>query len=238
MLNAILKGSATLCLLMLAVTLYFVPFWVGAWTAHVDSASAAVNMAARFTITTEADIKKNLAVNLNAITGEQGHLSVLNNTLYQTGASVSRAAQEVEGDAAALVFGVRSYRTGEYRRGLLDVAESVAETSHKLGDTSLAIANLSEGIRIGYFECPGLGCSQSRFLAITGEGMRLMDASRRTMEIIRREAPEFTRNVNGITSDFHALTSNAVKKHWYDRVGTVGAVAKGGFVACKILFGC
>src|SRR3990167_8899548 len=237
MLNGILTGSATLCLLTLALVLLQFQHVLRGIQSQADQIASDANSVAIFTIQTEGAIRKNLAVNLNAITGETGHLAEFNSAIYQTGYALQSRVGSIERDIAAAVFGAQSMRYGE-RAGLLDVMTSTQATVDRIGDTALTVGNLSEGIRTGYFECPGLGWSQSRFLAITGEGMRLMEASRRTMETVSREAPEFTRNINGITSDFHALTSNAVKKHWYDRVGTVGAVAKGGFVACKILFGC
>lgn len=209
----------------------------------IDQLGAEGNMVAVSTIKQTAgagravsDVSRGVTDSLDQLTGPTGHLAVTNHLLalairgsdekygiLETTDNISRAT-------TAALFGYRG------RRGLLAVTEATANLEDHL---TQGVDQVNDAIPL-YLDCTSNpDCVFNRYVGTAR-------AIERTAIAIEKTAPEFTASLNQFTaSSAHSakiiddyLTEISRPKRWWEKAGTVGAVGKAGFIACRVLLNC
>lgn len=180
------------------------------WQATADGMGTEVHIAAKATVLAGDKIFKEvsgLRTDLTNVSDDlrasvNGQLLIMNSTVGHSAAAVADAA-------GALVGGDKG------RNGLLDLTDSLTNTSNKIGQLTEETADVESRLNQQFLNCVNgnegnPGCLQSRWLALSGELMKTMDSTRRTAKTIELATPEMLRQTTGVVTDIHAVTNRYV----------------------------
>jgi hypothetical protein len=129
--------------------------------------------------------------------------------------------QDTRRDLIALVDrrleGLEAKAQGELQATRAALVQELAQANRSLTQVAAsadAVAQPAHDLMVGVdAQFLASGLAESRFRAITGEGMRIMDAGRRTAEEYARHAPENAQALTTISTSAAKLTNAFTKRH-------------------------
>lgn len=142
----------------------------------------------------------------------------------ETATARQQSTERIDRAAPAVLAEVQAIRSD--LRGQLETANrSIAEVAAVAPILRLTIEHVDEQ----FFRCPdNPACVQSRWLALSGEGMRTMDSFRRIAKVAEEEAPatgkavrEGSQALSSMAQDGAKLTAKVTgPKRWYQHLGS------------------